>query len=68
MFREGHAFSERHPAPRQSRRGQRLSIESGKIDEAKMREGAVFVISTDDQKRPYIEDATATQGLEPGPC
>ncbi|MGA2776401.1 MAG: cbb3-type cytochrome c oxidase subunit II [Steroidobacteraceae bacterium] len=42
-----------------------LSLNVGKIAEAHSGEGAVFVIKTDDQKHPYIEDATVTQGWQP---
>jgi cytochrome c oxidase cbb3-type subunit 2 len=42
-----------------------LSLSVGKIGEAQNKEGAVFVIGTDDQKRPYIEDATVTKGWDP---
>jgi cytochrome c oxidase cbb3-type subunit II len=37
----------------------------GKIGEAHNTEGAVFVIKTDEQKHPYIEDATVTKGWQP---
>ena len=37
----------------------------GKINEGRNLEGAVFLISTDDEKRPYIENATITKGWQP---
>jgi len=43
-----------------------LSLELGKISAARSGEGAVFLIKTDDQNRPYIEDATVTMGWDPG--
>ncbi len=42
-----------------------MSLELGKIGEGRNAEGAVFLISTDDQKRPYIENATITKGWQP---
>jgi cytochrome c oxidase cbb3-type subunit 2 len=44
---------------------QRLSLEQGKIGEAKKEAGAVFLIRTNEQKQAYIEDATATKGWMP---
>jgi cytochrome c oxidase cbb3-type subunit II len=43
-----------------------LSLDVGKISGARSGEGAVFLISRDDQKRPYIEDAAVTKGWDPG--
>ncbi|MGO9869933.1 MAG: cbb3-type cytochrome c oxidase subunit II [Rhodomicrobium sp.] len=42
-----------------------LSLELGKIGEARNGDGAVFIIKTDDQQRPYIENATITKGWQP---
>ena len=42
-----------------------VSIEQGKINEARMDQGAVFVIRTNERSGPYIEDATATRGWQP---
>ena len=41
-----------------------LSIDQGKINEARMDQGAVFIIRANDTG-PYIEDATATRGWQP---
>lgn len=43
-----------------------LSIGPGKIGEARMDQGAVFLVRTTDQDRAYIENATATRGWNPG--
>jgi cytochrome c oxidase cbb3-type subunit 2 len=43
-----------------------LSLDEGKISAARSGQGAVFLIQTDDQKRPYIEDASVTKGWDPG--
>jgi cytochrome c oxidase cbb3-type subunit 2 len=43
-----------------------LSLDVGKISAARSGEGAVFLIKTDEQDRPYIEDATVTRGWDPG--
>jgi cytochrome c oxidase cbb3-type subunit 2 len=42
-----------------------VSIEQGKINEARMDQGAVFVIRANEQSGPYIENATATRGWQP---
>jgi len=42
-----------------------LSIGAGKIGEARMDQGAVFLVRTTDQDRAYIENATATRGWNP---
>lgn len=42
-----------------------LSIDVGRIGEARKADGAVFVIRSNDQKHYYIEDATATKGWTP---
>jgi cytochrome c oxidase cbb3-type subunit 2 len=42
-----------------------VSIEQGKINEARMDQGAVFVIRTNEKSGPYIENATATRGWQP---
>ena len=42
-----------------------LSIGPGKIGEARMDQGAVFLVRTTDQNRAYIENATATRGWSP---
>jgi cytochrome c oxidase cbb3-type subunit 2 len=38
----------------------------GKISASRSGQGAVFLVKTDDQNRPYIEDATMTMGWNPG--
>jgi cytochrome c oxidase cbb3-type subunit 2 len=43
----------------------KLSLEQGRIGEAKNKEGAVFLVAMNDQKQPYIENATATRGWNP---
>jgi len=45
--------------------GKQLSLGVGKIGEARETDGAVFLIQTDEQKHPYIEDATVTRGWKP---
>jgi cytochrome c oxidase cbb3-type subunit 2 len=45
--------------------GKQSSLELGKISSARSGEGAVFLIKTDDQKHPYIEDASVTMGWDP---
>jgi len=42
-----------------------LSIDQGKINEARRDQGAVFIIRTNEQSGPYIENATATRGWQP---
>jgi cytochrome c oxidase cbb3-type subunit 2 len=42
-----------------------LSIEQGRINEARMDQGAVFIIRTAAQSGPYIENATATRAWQP---
>jgi cytochrome c oxidase cbb3-type subunit 2 len=43
----------------------KLSVEIGRIGEARKSDGAVFLVKSDDQNRYYIEDATATKGWSP---
>jgi cytochrome c oxidase cbb3-type subunit 2 len=43
----------------------KLSLEQGRIGEAKNKDGAVFLVSMNDQKQPFIENATATRGWNP---
>ena len=43
----------------------KLSLEIGRIGEARKSDGAVFLVKSDDQNRYYIEDATATKGWSP---
>jgi len=45
--------------------GKQLSLEVGKIEQARSGDGAVFLIKTDEQKHPYIENATVTKGWNP---
>jgi len=42
-----------------------LSLAQGRMGEARMTEGAVFVVKTTDKNVAYIEDATATRGWQP---
>jgi cytochrome c oxidase cbb3-type subunit 2 len=42
-----------------------LSIDQGKINEARMDQGAVFIIRTAAQVGPFIENATATRSWQP---
>ena len=42
-----------------------LSLGVGKIGEARETDGAVFLVREDEQRHPYIEDATITRGWKP---
>jgi cytochrome c oxidase cbb3-type subunit II len=46
-------------------RAKQLSLEVGRIGEARKSDGAVFLVKSDDQKQYYIENATATKGWSP---
>ena len=43
----------------------KLSLEVGRIAEASNKDGAVFLVSSNDQKQYFIENATATRGWTP---
>ena len=43
----------------------KLSLEIGRIGEARKSDGAVFLVKSQDQVHYYIEDATATKGWSP---
>jgi cytochrome c oxidase cbb3-type subunit 2 len=43
----------------------KLSLEVGRIAEANKKDGAVFLVSSNDQKQYFIENATATRGWTP---
>jgi cytochrome c oxidase cbb3-type subunit 2 len=65
VYEKGTPFASGILHPDNLGRAKRLSIDLGKINEGRNLEGAVFLISTDDEKRPYIENATITKGWQP---
>jgi len=65
VYEKGTPFASGILHPDNLGRAKRLSIDVGKISEGRNLEGAVFLISTDDEKRPYIENATITKGWQP---
>ncbi len=65
VYEKGTPFASGVLHPDNLGRAKRLSIDVGKINEGRNLEGAVFLISTDDEKRPYIENATITKGWQP---
>ncbi len=65
VYEKGTPFASGILHPDNLGRAKRPSIDVGKINEGRNLEGAVFLISTDDEKRPYIENATVTKGWQP---
>ena len=65
VYEKGTPFASGILHPDNLGRAKRLSIDVGKISEGRNLEGAVFLISTDDEKRPYIENASITKGWQP---